>query len=428
MNSKIKKGIRNLSFSLLTLSCLLAGTITYAQQTMSLGDLRFVLPNAEATLQSRTIRLKMSAADITSYYQIVGGIAFTQQAVPGFDIKSLDLDISEYNQTAYVNINGDRMVIPLEMYELQPIVNFADSEDNVAMTMYGAMYGQKNNIFCYDILFHPAFIDNMMGLHLLHVDAMIPLDGTNGQFPTYEDAWCLTDSEYTKYTEINKNLLNEGTSYIENAEMAYQEILSVTGDEFFSYIFTDIEQPISFYIDSGNIVFEGLPYYQFASIETDAVKLYNYFKDSAEILSSLQLDLSEEANRIIDILYSIENQSDKTEEQKAAEFMEKLENESGDPTSAEELFSAIFPIWASDNNITRDLRVRPDLVRALNPVVYDEVYSICQWAAFFRYVKAINPASWNNFVREVNQCDTKVPSLLTPISFASDIDEPFNYF
>lgn len=398
------------------LVCTAAG----AQQMMSLGNLQFVLPNADAAMQSRTIRLKMAGADIASYYQLVGGIAFTQQAVPSFNIESIGISYSEVDRTSRVSINGNEIVIPLEMYELQPIVNFADSDDNVAMTMYGNRYGFLNGMLCYDILFHPAFIDNLMGLHLLHVDAMVPLDGTNGEFPIYDDSWCITDSEFQEYTEINSKLLKDGTNYFDYAEAAYKEIMSVTSEEFSSYIYTDFEQPIHFSVTDGEIIFDGLPYYQFADSKTDETSLYRSMKLYADILSGSQYELSDDETDFVNYIYSVDNQPDKTEEEKAEEFIRNLEEESGDPDATEEILSALFTLWVSEDEITEELRTKPELPRSLNPVVYGEVDKICQWTALFRYIKEKNPSSWNKFVDVISQCDPDAENVITPISIASN--------
>lgn len=393
-NSKI----RDFIFKLLLTSSILLNSVfsifVNAQQMMYLGankDLKYVLSNADAAKRSREIRLKMMG-NIDSYYNVVGGVAFTQQAVPNFKINSINLEFSENDKKGYAIINGERIHIPLEMYEMQPIVNYANSEYDVAMTMYGASYGIMNEQESQDILFHPAFLDNMMGIYIFHVDAMADLEGLNGSFfKTNEDNFYISDKEYEKYLEIEKELKTQGTSYSVVAQQAYKEIDSIIGGKANSYIYTDIEQPIHFSAKDNGIVFEGLPYYQFSTTEIDTLGLYySLLINSMRILKEYYVD------KYVDHISEPEN----TDKQNAEEFLEQIMNCSKS---------------VSADDITDDLRARPELVRALNPVIYEEVDDICQWTAFFRYVKSVNPSSWSTFVEKVNQADYETPAVTTPI-------------
>lgn len=447
--SLLKNAARNIVLVAIMVFNLLSANLVDAQQTMRLGNLRFVLPNASATTASRTIRMKIPSAGLSSLsYYIVGGIAFGQQAVPSFTVQDLDIYYSTSERKAHLVINGNNIVIPLEMFELQPIVNFSNSDDEVLVTLYGSMYGVMNNSESEEIIFHPAFIDNIMGLRLLQVDALTMLDGRNGEFPIFEENdYCLTDSERKKYNLLNKLFKAKGSSYEDNAQKAYQEISSMITNVS-SYIYTDIDQPINFSILDCKVEFSGLPYYQFSKVvENEFDKLtyyyscryfcYNYEEIVQEMVDSYievmkddfsksQMDslreiivptLNEYYRAVSDEFMSIEKQKNKTDEQKANELMKRFD-ESENQFLVQLLLtqmSQIIPKQVSDTEITNRLKAKPELIRQLNPIVYQEVDDICQWSALFRYVKTKNPTAWNTFVSQINKVKPNAPSVKTPI-------------
>lgn len=478
------KRSRNIFEALLLVINLLFSNWLCSQQTMSLGNLRFVLPDETATMDSRTIRMKMAKGINSSLnFNLVGGVAFTQQAIPDFKVRKMDVYYSSEDSKAHLKINRKDIVIPLEMFELQPIVNFADSEDEVVVTLFGTSYGTINNQKSQQILFHPAFIDNIMGLRLLQVDAMTMLGGRNGEFPIFEkDSYCLTKSEREKYELLYKQLESRGSSYSNNAIEAYLQIKSIIGGSGTnSYIYTDIDEPIHFSIVNDSVMFSGMPYYQFNNrveneinplfcyyniTKTDRVKLASYIESlsklttlvliwqriypdysTSNILSILQnmdnLTYSQRemfksevekhyyyysTSQLILVAYykcfnvftKLDNQPGKTDEQKAHEFVQRIQEKQKDldPELAQAIQSALaieFPMCAVNVETTNNLRERPELVRQLNPIVYQEVDDICQWGALFRYIKANYPSAWQKFVKQVNEIKSDAPTVKTPI-------------
>ena len=452
--SQLKSGIRNIVVVLAALVCILSGSTLFAQQTMSLGNLQFVLPNADATIASRAIRMKMAGGSISSsYYKIIGGIAFTQTAIPDFDISSISLQYSNGKATAY--INGESFIIPLEPFILSPTVKFADSGYDVVMTMYGTSYGSSIGEEKESILFHDAFIDNIAGLRLLQVDALYQLGGSNGHFPIFSnDEYCLTDSERREYRLQNERLLAQNSGYSLSAQKAYTDISEIISDEFNSFIYTDIGQPIHFKCDGRQLSITGLPYYQFSrySDKAEPVDEYYWYKNlmenydtffdvlkqstdlmkayaswfSPDAVSEIQdVDYKALLAPLKDIFNEVASNPYKTDEQKAAEFARKKDAwkaSISNPQAVEfvdsftQLATIFSPMWESADDITYSLRNKPELVRALNPIVYSEVDQICQWSAFFRYVKEKSPSSWRQFFVQVSSAHIDAPSVQTPVS------------
>jgi hypothetical protein len=56
-------------------------------------------------------------------------------------------------------------------------------------------------------------------------------------------------------------------------------------------------------------------------------------------------------------------------------------------------------------------------LRALNAAVYDTSYKTSQWAAFFRYIKAKQPAKWTAYLASLDHA-TNVLSVETPVAWA----------
>lgn len=349
-----------------------------AQRSMSLGDLKFVLPSADMQMASRTFDIKMATTGITSsMFRKIGGVAFIQTAVPSFEIDGLELLCDIASNSASVAINDTVYELPLEVWQLQPIVNFADASGNAAVTLYG----DEESL----IKYHKAFIDNLMGLRLLQVDLSLSkqlLETEVGMFPAIHGEYILSPNERNVYENgIYKNeMLSAYMSYTEDVidameaygfldaksfldavkEMSYEELSGVYYSmvviselmmyempvtDVYSYIYTDYDQPINFSSVEQNIVFEGSPYYLFAH----------------------------------------------------------WANDDSDAVIGEE--------WTS---ICKQMS---DIIFLINPIVYDSAIKCCQWSAFFRYVKANYPDEWRSFKAEVQRLRYDAPEVVTPIDF-----------
>lgn len=348
-----------------------------AQRSMSLGDLKFVLPSADMQMASRTFDIKVATTGITSsMFRTICGVAFVQTAVPSFEIDGLELSCDIASNSANVAINDTVYELPLEVWQLQSIVNFADAESNAAMTLCG-------NGDC-PIKYHKAFIDNLMGLRLLQVDLSLSkqlLETEVGMFPTIYGEYILSPNERIVYE--NGIYKNEMLSYTEDAlyameaygffdaksildavkEMSYEELSGVYYStvviselmmyempvtDVYSYIYTDYGQPINFSSVGQNIVFEGSPYYLFAH----------------------------------------------------------WANDDSDAVIGEE--------WTS---ICKQMS---DIIFLINPIVYDSAIKCCQWSAFFRYVKENYPDEWRSFKADVRRLKYDAPEVVTPINFYRD--------
>ena len=375
---------------------------------LSLGDITFVKPSPDMTMASRSLRMRLSTEKIPSdFYTKVGGVAFIQTATPTFDVKSLKLDCNLAENNAYTTINGHTYQIPLEVWQLQPIVEFVDDHNNAAITIYGDEDSR--------IKMHEAFLDKLIGLRLLQTDLLPSLGMHNqGKYPVFDNGeYIMTQTEKhtyhnlhiqglsdmlrdilgpeltnemiyqikehietlsadlgkidpstadykeleTFYAELRILLLSNASSVIDYLNHIFNSVLEGQN----TYIYTDFDQDITFNPDNsiGLIKGDGKPYYRFAAIEksstdtivTEVTNLTNYLKEEG----------------------------------------------------------AVFIYWS-------------------NPLIYHESETICQWSAFFRYVKQNHPMVWQDFKKQVKSLTYDAPYVWTPINYESNQQDLINIY
>lgn len=278
----------------------------WSQQSLSLGDLKFVMPSDEVKLSSRSLTMKMATTGISpKIFSKVGGVAFIQTAVPNMAIDSFQLGCNFEKNAAYVTINDTIFPIPLEVWELKSIVNFADDEYNAAVTLFG----DRNS----RIKYHPAFIDNLMGLRILQTDLLLASNflkvSDRGQLPQYDNGeyimsdkekemysyWCLIDSVFYDTSYENLSIA---------CSMQLMMAVDSINEEFDTYIYTDYNQPISFKCVDNEIQFDGKPYYRFAqrdSIVVDTIEMYYELKN---FIDTFNLQKKDNKNLFIKNIYN----------------------------------------------------------------------------------------------------------------------------
>lgn len=268
---------------LIAILTVLASIPTSAQQSMSLGSLQFVMPTQRTVRANRTIHMRMARTGISArVIARVGGVAFIQTAEPDFKVNSLSLGINYSKNNAFTVINDTTYIIPLEVWELLSIVNYANQEDNAAVTLFGNN-GTR-------IQYHDAFLDNLMGLRILQTDLILtgflrPAD--RGKLPAYSDGrFILSPNEEIKYKSWNHfdSLRYDAPYDIVSQYYSYKVINAIDsiGENYDTYIYTDYDQPIKFNHSYGKIEFDGRPYYRFASRDSalvDTLEMYYELKN-----------------------------------------------------------------------------------------------------------------------------------------------------
>lgn len=510
----------------------LAVTISLFSQTnegMSLGKLQFIKPTNDVSISSRTLRMKMSATSISPrFYAKVGGVAFIQTATPEFEIDTLSLGCNYIDNNAYATINGILYNIPLEVWQLQPIVEFADDDNNAVVTIFGDSSSR--------IKLHEAFIDKLLGLRLLQSDLLLASNILNiedrGEFPSYDGKnYIMTEKEknlYQSYQLLDSLFLDASYQDVSLVYSFYTNLkLDSIAEKFETYIYTDYNQDITFNIDETEreIVFTGKPYYRFASRDTslvDTLEMYysilnyvdtfnvykhlhnksisknTYSKKNNKLLYQLQSiskkrnniqDKAKSCFEIIDYYNQTKNQDElkddiimfsistllmksyvdslmqcTSETSKVIKLCDEINSIVDDLSYGEymlfyNLSMDLLKEKQSDDilnaycSLLKELNITPEqimiwylyenripgiieakrtteyfrnegaeYINLINPLIYDEVETTCQWIAFFRYIKQNHTETWDRFKDDVRNLKYDAPEVWTPVDFNFTID------
>ena len=324
------------------------------------------------------------------FVSAVGGVAFVSIASPDASLENIKIKynyISSKPDGSRLRIiaGNDTVFANLYDWQLIPIVKYANSEYNSCVSLFGPKTNNKK----YDITFHKAFQNTLLGIRLLQSDMALMDLSTHWQLPTNN----------------GKKVLGKGEKFPDSMswESAANTISSIMyNGKFQSWVFTDDSVNVTFKISDKKISFSGYPYYYFwikdtAYQNSELEKIY--YKYSKNNLKQLMNDLryyyqkgaTSDANNI---------------------FMKILEI---DTNIFNEINNIEYKIQ-SVKELTDSLKDEYDLFLNYNKPVYSTALNVVHYSAFFRYLKKINPADWNNFYTKVSKVHitpvVKTPTIL----------------
>lgn len=459
-------------FLTLIIVLFLTHTIAFSQTAvgLSLGKLSLVPPHTAMSQSDRVIKMNMSKSVISNdVINKVGGIAFVETAKPSFEVESFFLDCDFPTQKAFAMIDGKRYDIPLDVWQLQPIVEYANDSNNVVVTLYGE--GEN------PILFHPAFLDKLLGLRLLQMDIL--LTGTSRSLDSividkYSEG--IADYSFLQFTlELMKQVsewmqnyqINEddlcklpayyGTDYLlgknekkicdiydgmicrkgkESMERIVNYLIE-SGELYTSYIYTDFGQNIVFDTNNNQLLISGGPYYRFTrpDVEIDTVETYINIQENISSWWKEELEENgvEKSERLYPRIAKIKNISGRNipTKQKAQAVFSIIDScriiDESKPINENDLSERLMlDAWYIMSlktkqqvivleDLTNYLKENVALVNHLNPIVVSSSQATCQWAAFFRYAKENNPRNWKKFISQVSKLNYDAPDVYTPV-------------
>jgi hypothetical protein len=186
-----------------------------------------------------------------SFVGRVGGIAFEAVAVPNKAVKGKDIKLSydksqkDGNRLA-ISIGGKTYRPSLPDWMLVPISKYADSPYTACVSLFGPRSTRSS----YDIVYHPAFQDTLMGLRLLQADMLLIDVGNFWDLPKFNG-------------KIVRGL-GEPMPVKPAGLSAALSIRSVFGrTQFQSWVLTDYRVPVSFNVNRDAFMLSGEPYYYF---------------------------------------------------------------------------------------------------------------------------------------------------------------------
>jgi hypothetical protein len=258
-----------------------------------------------------------------------------------------------------LTLGSTRTTLPLWDWQARPIAEFADSQYTAAVSLFGE--GPSRDKFFY-IDYHPAFFDRLLGLRLLQADIML-IDPSELRKPPRPDS---TNGLLPPVTATGEPVFDDGKSRQAAVEIA----ALMKGQQIGSWVLTDVDSDVtpSVAVHQGRIIFSLRPYYYFwRPKETDPTPAQK--ARARSLIAEFQMAHS---------------RGDMESTKKAALGLRALEESL---THVERV-----------DGLTNALRVRPELVRDLNPQVHDAVYKTALYAALFRGVKQHSPVVWRKFV------------------------------
>jgi hypothetical protein len=363
-------------------------TITLGD-AMPEGPLRFA-----NTLSARPLTQASSLARSARSFRYlgrVGGVAFGAVASPKAGTSLIGV---RYDPTAD---DGRRLVAKVRVHDgppvevrttvpdwvLVPTARFAATDQDAAFTLFGevvdAARGEEVTARGGRILnYHAAFQNTLLGLRLFQADVLI-LYPQSADLPKGDGRYLLGSGETAPDVAANRSRLRT----------LHQELTKQGDFPFRSYVIGDYLQKVVFSVNKGELVLAGAPYWHCWTVKPmrDAERERVMSEARATALSTLKREPAQGKHQ---------TNAD----------AEKRFNELLDDTLSRRLLQ-LMPDYS---------RKLSDRIRALdgvNPAVYGALTSTMRLSAFFRYFRKKAPASYEAFVKSLEQVSDG-PTLQTP--------------
>jgi hypothetical protein len=352
--SKLKIILITMSFSWFT---------SFSQESWEWGNKHtMVVDHASAPLQ-----VKMSGTASLSSFRFVshvGGVAFNSIAKPDSAIAKSSISILYHNQNEdgqrlLVLIDKDTLLPKIYDWQLIPIAKYSNSEYHACVSLFG----EKTDEYKYDIIYHPAFQNTLLGIRLLNADILLMDLEEFSQIPHADGNAILGDGE-----EIgNREIPYESTEKINSA---------FKNEIFKSWVLTDNKVKVVFKKENNLLTMSGFPFYHFWTFDESS-----YIKERDSLIKKAKY--AEMLNDII--TYN-----------KIAEKIDTLQ-----------------PKIIYKKRLTEKIKLLRNELEEVNPLVYNSALNTMRYSAFFRYVKKKNPASWTHFIAKI-KIATITPKIKTP--------------
>ncbi|MCD9186226.1 MAG: hypothetical protein LUM44_07320 [Pyrinomonadaceae bacterium] len=437
---------KSLNSALCLLLCnLLFLSYVLPQELDPLGPMRFSSPAAPRLLNPTRINIPKTGGGMRplrlSFLGRVGGVAFDGVAKPEGKLVGSSIRLkytpgkSDGNRLSII-LNGKEISTSIYDWQLIPIANFADDPNYSCVTMFGTLGNKDEDISVRRkggkiINYHPAFTNNLLGVRLLQLDGLILKQFNSYDLPKLKGKYLLGNGESEPNADHNKKAWETFFEYLyENANESYN-----------SYLVSDYDRITSFGIKDDKLVLEGDPSYYFWSFDDGGLYFYDKeFQESKKIDNELQLLVKKNSrfnskkwvyDKLLIELKKYDEQiglNSLLEEFGALAAFELAENT--DPNARQKILSyysleELKPELATLRTMTTTVKAKElsemnlllsdktELVRAINPAVWDAGTAVMRYSAFFRYIKKTSPIHWNNFIKQIK--DIKIqPAINTP--------------
>jgi hypothetical protein len=223
------------------------------------------------------------------------GVMFEQVAVPSLKLDTIDIAINfvpnpdHYGYNLSVTIQDTLYTVFLPTWQLKPIADYVDEGNELVFT-YGGQYQNPDTIEC---LYHPAFINTLLGLRLFQSD-LIFSDGF-WDLPRLDNKPILAKGEL-KYNPDNYNYNGYSLSSI------ISDIGELLPNGYTSYILSDFGQEFRFNTFQDKFYITGQPYYLFSRLLYDNTDLINNVcSEFSELTKKIDIEKYKNNNALFDL-------------------------------------------------------------------------------------------------------------------------------
>ncbi|MBN2103769.1 hypothetical protein JW835_06990 [bacterium] len=422
----------------LCMSFQLSAQITLGKMTM---------PQMEAPpLQSPTDMHRGSVYSQSSLSG-VGGIAFELEALPP-DSLSVHLVRCSYNSQnqdgnrLVVVINGQRIDTKIYDWQLIPIAMYAESPYYACFTYFGSLKDKIEEKRIMDegghiMNYHSAFENTLLGLRLMQMDLMLMYDDC-ADLPKKNNVYILGKGESQPNVFANLDAMSRVVLKLKNVEAELQV-------QFRSYLISDYQQNIRFFIKNDTLQITGYPFYYcwkyvFDTMSQDEQSQFNQkvvadIDEEIEKINSQSEGYFDERKWYIDkllaelkryqgsyALYAAGTTVNMAIEQSGDEARRNFLDQYYTSSLRQMLIELRYememyrPVFLEE--YSKRLSDEPDVLRDMNPPVWDASVNTMRYAAFFRYCKSHYPNEWQAFLEQINDIDVKpvaeTPTVLRP--------------
>lgn len=415
---------------------LISWTNVFAQD--ELGPNRLLNAPAPTLSNPSHLRIRLRSP---RFVASVGGVAFGATAVPAGGSNLANVLLSYRPEEKDGNrlwITVDRRQFPTPIYDWQlvPIAKFADSPYKSCVTLFGELNDREEGRRLLRngdgvINYHPAFVDTLLGLRLFQLDILID-EPYATDLPKQSGRYILGSGETAPNSNAN---IGGWNAFVRFSERLLSELRM---EKIRSYVITDEGRDVRFSFDSGGLNITGEPYIYFW---LHKYELPGYNEDT--VRGRITDEVTREARAA-----SPAGRPNAENEAYITMLLELFNQDEG-PFDNLELPSWLAPLkgmqrdldrrthlrrYTSDSvrNTVIELRVvadadevvpltdyserlsaETDMLRRINPAIWDTGVNVMRYAAFFRYYKAKYPSHWQSFLTQLSQVPVS-PQARTP--------------
>lgn len=423
---------------------------------LNLGTASFSSAKGEALYNPHKMVLPpttgSSSPKVNSALRSIGGVNFQQIAVKesGIDDKNLQLvylnDAVDGSRLKVI-LNKDTLTTDIYDWELIPIANYANTDNYACFTLFGKLKDkehekkirEENKISSKKtriLNYHPQLTNTLLGLRLFQMDIMIIHNNTS-DLPKEGNKYILGKGEVPPNVPLQQRA---AVSYRNHLNRWYME----AGMQFKSYMISDFTAPqIMWSIKENALAISGTPHYF-------AWSPRNTFSDY-----QIQRVYNEVRNELCDSSFckKINNTYTFSGYQQGTEFLLQALKDLDKQLKEEDLFQEndIFKQFGLqlptkkeqlkhlskfsetdimqfisnikvkiDNetprqieSLSKSMSSHPNLLKAINPAVWNATVKTMRYAAFFRYVKENHKEAWDKFVKSLENIEV-YPKVTTP--------------